>query len=122
MFSSSGSSNGTSVELAGALSGGSLHITGYHFRTVTTMSLALGDNVNYVFGYRYLLCSPAYPFTATSGDNSLKRNIHRLSDKTAVVAKVSVASLQLEREFYIIKRLYQTNDGSHYLGKEVIDE
>lgn len=41
----------------------------------------------------------------------------RLSDKTAVVAKVSVASLQLEREFYIIKRLYQTHDGSQYLGK-----
>ncbi|KAI7875162.1 hypothetical protein K492DRAFT_168413 [Lichtheimia hyalospora FSU 10163] len=41
--------------------------------------------------------------------------LNRLSDKTAVVAKVSVASLQLEREFYIIKRLYQSNDGSQYL-------
>lgn len=73
MFSSSGSSNGTSVELAGALSGGSLHITGYHFRTVTTMSLAHGENVNYVFGYRYVM-QPAYSLqplaSATSGDNS----------------------------------------------------
>lgn len=69
--------------------------------------------------YIYILCSQLTPPQAAITHT---RYLHRLSDKTAVVAKVSVASLQLEREFYIIKRLYQTNDGSHFLGKGVIDE
>lgn len=69
----------------------------------------------------YILCSQLILTPPQAAITHTHVYLHRLSDKTAVVAKVSVASLLLEREFYIIKRLYQTNDGSHYLGKEVID-
>lgn len=41
---------------------------------------------------------------------------NRVSDKMAVVAKVSNNTFQLEREYYIIKQLYQTADGPQYLG------
>ena len=41
---------------------------------------------------------------------------NRVSDKRAVVAKVSNNSLQIEREYYIIRQLYQTADGPMHLG------
>ena len=40
----------------------------------------------------------------------------RISNKKPVVAKVSPNSLRLEREYYIMKRLYQLSDGSSFLG------
>lgn len=47
--------------------------------------------------------------------------MYRVSDKLAVVAKVSSNSFQLEREYYIIKQLYQTADGPQYLGMSFVD-
>ena len=41
---------------------------------------------------------------------------YRISNKKPVVAKVSPNSLRLEREYYIMKRLYQLSDGSSFLG------
>jgi hypothetical protein len=43
--------------------------------------------------------------------------ISRISNKKPVVAKVSPNSLRLEREYYIMKRLYQLGDGPSFLGK-----
>lgn len=40
----------------------------------------------------------------------------RLSNKSPVVAKVSTNAFQLEREFYVIKKLYQKDEAPSYLG------
>lgn len=40
----------------------------------------------------------------------------RLSNKSPVVAKVSTNAFQLEREFYVIKKLYQKDEAPLYLG------
>ena len=42
----------------------------------------------------------------------------RISNKKPVIAKVSASSLKLEREYYIMKRLYQLTDGGSFLGKK----
>lgn len=46
----------------------------------------------------------------------------RISNKKPVVAKVSPNSLRLEREYYIMKRLFQLSDGSSFLGKSLIEK
>ncbi|KAI9245223.1 hypothetical protein BDA99DRAFT_565955 [Phascolomyces articulosus] len=65
------------------------YIKGYHFIN-TTSSLAHYENVEIISGYR-------------------------IKDKSSVVAKISSNSLLLEREFYIMKKLYQYNDGPSHL-------
>ncbi|CDS05990.1 hypothetical protein LRAMOSA08518 [Lichtheimia ramosa] len=68
-----------------------LQISGYHFTNAAQVPITdHHDNVTLVNGYR-------------------------VSDKRAVVAKVSSNSLQIEREYYIIRQLYQTADGPSYL-------
>ncbi|KAJ8651879.1 hypothetical protein O0I10_012548 [Lichtheimia ornata] len=68
-----------------------LQISGYHFTNATHVPTTDHyDNITLVNGYR-------------------------VSDKRAVVAKVSNNSLQIEREYYIIRQLYQTADGPSYL-------
>ncbi|KAI8148772.1 hypothetical protein BJV82DRAFT_198053 [Fennellomyces sp. T-0311] len=81
---SSGSVNATTVLT------GPLHIPGYHFKSETTPSLAHGENVDIVYGFRITTRSP-------------------------IVAKVSTDSLRFEREFYIMRKLYQYKDGSSYI-------
>ncbi|KAI9488872.1 hypothetical protein BDB00DRAFT_846468 [Zychaea mexicana] len=89
--SASSASQTESPGLAGVLSG-PLSIPGYHFKSLPTQTLAHGgENVDVVCGYK-------------------------ISNKNAVVAKVScTSSLRLEREFYIMKRLYQYADGPLYI-------
>ncbi|KAI8138810.1 hypothetical protein BJV82DRAFT_522892 [Fennellomyces sp. T-0311] len=69
---------------------GPLQIPGYHFKSETTPSLAHGENVDIAYGFK-------------------------ISSKSPVVAKVSTDSLRFEREFYIMKKLYQYKDGSSYI-------
>ncbi|KAI7873653.1 hypothetical protein K492DRAFT_223486 [Lichtheimia hyalospora FSU 10163] len=91
-MSSSGSSSVPSYD--GAIRSriaGALQVPGYHFTNAKHIPIADHyDNVTLVNGYR-------------------------VSDKRAVVAKVSNNSLQIEREYYIIRQLYQTADGPMYL-------
>ncbi|KAI8638914.1 hypothetical protein BD408DRAFT_446418 [Parasitella parasitica] len=90
-MSNSGSTTGSFTDSTGfSIVGDALQIPNYHFRTAPVPSLAHGENVDIVFGYR-------------------------ISNKKPVVAKVSPNSLRLEREYYIMKRLYQLNDGSSFL-------
>ncbi|KAI9021513.1 hypothetical protein CLU79DRAFT_703166 [Phycomyces nitens] len=70
--------------------GDTLQIPGYHFKSAPTTCLVHGENIDIIYGYR-------------------------ISNKKPVVAKVSPNSLRLEREFYIMKRLYQLTDGPSYL-------
>lgn len=42
---------------------------------------------------------------------------NRISNKTPVMAKVSSSSFQLEREFYVMRKLYNLPDGGSYIGK-----
>ncbi|KAI9245236.1 hypothetical protein BDA99DRAFT_576957 [Phascolomyces articulosus] len=69
------------------------YIRGYHFIN-TTSGLVHYENVEIISGYR-------------------------IKDKSSVVAKVSSSSLRLEREFYIMKKLYQYNDGPLYLVRPI---
>ncbi|KAI7876512.1 hypothetical protein K492DRAFT_210310 [Lichtheimia hyalospora FSU 10163] len=74
-----------------------LHITGYHFvNAACVQSVDRSNNNNISLGDADGFCN-------------------RVSDKLAVVAKVSNNNFQLEREYYIIKQLYQTADGPQYL-------
>ncbi|KAI8138424.1 hypothetical protein BJV82DRAFT_631487 [Fennellomyces sp. T-0311] len=73
-----------------SVSPSNLHIPGYHFTTFTTSGSAYCENVDIVFGYR-------------------------ISDKKPVVAKYSTSSFRLEREYYIMKKLYQYEDGPLYI-------
>ncbi|KAI8374713.1 uncharacterized protein BYT42DRAFT_577365 [Radiomyces spectabilis] len=72
------------------LLGDTLQIPGYHFKAAPTPSLAHGENIDIVYGYK-------------------------ITNKKPVVAKVSPSSLRLEREFYIMKRLYNMPDGPSFL-------
>ncbi|CDS08874.1 hypothetical protein LRAMOSA10235 [Lichtheimia ramosa] len=90
-MSSTGSSSGLSDGVIRSRVAEALQISGYHFTNATQVPIADHyDNVTLVNGYR-------------------------VSDKRAVVAKVSSNSLQIEREYYIIRQLYQTADGPLYL-------
>ncbi|KAI7856678.1 hypothetical protein BDC45DRAFT_61060 [Circinella umbellata] len=68
---------------------GTLSIQGYHFIASTTLVLTHGDKVNLIHGYK-------------------------ISSKKPVIAKVSSNTAQLEREFYLMKRVYQLTDGPSY--------
>ncbi|CDS11781.1 hypothetical protein LRAMOSA04044 [Lichtheimia ramosa] len=90
-MSSTGSSSCLSDGVIRSRVAEALQISGYHFTNATQVPIADHyDNVTLVNGYR-------------------------VSDKRAVVAKVSSNSLQIEREYYIIRQLYQTADGPLYL-------
>ncbi|CDS06004.1 hypothetical protein LRAMOSA08532 [Lichtheimia ramosa] len=90
-MSSTGSSSGLSDGATRSRVVKALQISGYHFTNATQLPITdHHDNVTLVNGYR-------------------------VSDKTAVVAKVSSNSLHIEREYYIIRQLYQTADGPLYL-------
>ncbi|KAI8970664.1 hypothetical protein BDB01DRAFT_855295 [Pilobolus umbonatus] len=61
---------------------------------------------------------PNYRFKGspiTAGDNVYIIFGYRISNKKPVIAKISSNSLRLEREYYIIRRLYQLNDGPSYI-------
>ncbi|KAI9260813.1 hypothetical protein BY458DRAFT_557511 [Sporodiniella umbellata] len=82
---------GSCIESTGHnLLGGSLQVPNYHFKSTSTPSLAHGENVDIVCGYR-------------------------ISDRLPVIAKISGNSLRLEREYYVIKRLYQLTDKESYI-------
>ncbi|KAI9494151.1 hypothetical protein BDB00DRAFT_819835 [Zychaea mexicana] len=83
--SSSSLTAGSTTTLSSVLSG----VQGYHFIYPTPI-LAHSENVDVVCGFR-------------------------ISNKSPVVAKVSSSSLRLEREFYIMKKLYQYNDGPSHI-------
>lgn len=51
-MSNSGSGTGSLPEWTGALATNTLHITGYHFKSVVTPCLTHGENVDIVHGYR----------------------------------------------------------------------
>ncbi|KAI8987483.1 hypothetical protein BDF20DRAFT_850535 [Mycotypha africana] len=91
-MSNSGSTGSFSDSITTGVSGlgDTLQIPNYHFKSAPVPSIAHGENVEIVFGYR-------------------------ISNKKPVVAKVSPNSLKLEREYYVMKRLYQIGDGSSYL-------
>ncbi|CEP08745.1 hypothetical protein [Parasitella parasitica] len=89
-MSNSGSTGSFTDSTGFSIIGDALQIPNYHFRAAPVPSLAHGENVDIVFGYR-------------------------ISNKKPVVAKVSPNSLRLEREYYIMKRLYQLGDGSSFL-------
>ncbi|KAF1799121.1 hypothetical protein V8B55DRAFT_1519445 [Mucor lusitanicus] len=89
-MSNSGSTGSFTDSTGFSVLGDALQIPNYHFRAAPVPSLAHGENVDIVFGYR-------------------------ISNKKPVVAKVSPNSLRLEREYYIMKRLYQLSDGSSFL-------
>ncbi|KAI7876513.1 hypothetical protein K492DRAFT_210311 [Lichtheimia hyalospora FSU 10163] len=93
-MSNSGSGSGSLPECTGALATNTLHITGYHFKSVVTPCLTHGENVDIVHGYR-------------------------ISNKKPVMAKVSNNSLELEREFYGMKRLYNLPDGPTYIVRPI---
>jgi hypothetical protein len=90
-MSNSGSTGSFTDSTGFSVLGDTLQIPNYHFKAAPVPSLAHGENVDIVFGYR-------------------------ISNKKPVVAKVSPNSLRLEREYYIMKRLYQLSDGSSFLG------
>ncbi|KAI9245245.1 hypothetical protein BDA99DRAFT_448024 [Phascolomyces articulosus] len=92
-ISESSNSITTGSSLQSAFFGNIPHIKGYHFIN-TTSSLAHYENVEIISGYR-------------------------IKDKSSVVAKVSSSSLRLEREFYIMKKMYQFNDGPSYLVRPI---
>ena len=88
------------------------YIKGYRFKN-TIPSSAHSENVEIISGYRYDFIERV--------DSRLYFGIkmitlYRISNKSSVVGKVSSSSLQLEREFYIMKKLYQYIDGSLHLG------
>ncbi|KAJ8653535.1 hypothetical protein O0I10_010774 [Lichtheimia ornata] len=66
-----------------------------------------------ISGYRFT--NATHIPTTDHYDNVTLVNGYRVSDKRAVVAKVSTNSLLIEREYYIIRQLYQTADGPSYL-------
>ncbi|KAI7853030.1 hypothetical protein BDC45DRAFT_174217 [Circinella umbellata] len=82
----------TDLPSPGSVLTGPLVISGYHFESLPAQTLAHGgENVDVIYGYK-------------------------ISNKTPVIAKIScTSSLRLEREFYIMKRLYQISDGPLYL-------
>ena len=91
------------------------YIKGYRFKN-TLSSSAHYENVEIISGYRY-------DFNVRV-DSRLYFDIkiialYRISNKSSVVGKVSLSSLQVEREFYIMKKLYQYIDGSSHLGNRV---
>lgn len=89
-MSNSGSTGSFTESTGFSIVGDTLQIPNYHFKAAPVPSLTHGENVDIVFGYR-------------------------ISNKKPVVAKVSPNSLRLEREYYIMKRLYQLGDGSSFL-------
>ncbi|EIE91775.1 hypothetical protein RO3G_16486 [Rhizopus delemar RA 99-880] len=89
-MSNSGSTGSYTDSTGLSLLGDSLQIPNYHFKSQPIPSLVYGENVDIVFGYR-------------------------ISNKKPVIAKISGNSLKLEREYYIMKRLYQLTDGGSFL-------
>ncbi|CDS05978.1 hypothetical protein LRAMOSA08506 [Lichtheimia ramosa] len=90
-MSSTASSSGLSDGVIRSRVAEALQISGYHFTNAVQVPITdHHDNVTLVNGYQ-------------------------VSDRRAVVAKVSSNSLQIEREYYIIRQLYQTADGPLYL-------
>ncbi|KAI9264962.1 hypothetical protein BDA99DRAFT_604282 [Phascolomyces articulosus] len=87
------SSDSGSLGLSSVLTG-PLVVKGYHFTSTTTPSLAYGENCDIVKGYR-------------------------ITNKSAVVAKASTDSLRFEREFYIMKKLYQYKGGSSFIVRQL---
>ncbi|KAI9319865.1 hypothetical protein BX666DRAFT_2110489 [Dichotomocladium elegans] len=67
-----------------------LHIPGYHFDSHISSKLTHGGAVDYLYG-------------------------SSVSTQTPIVAKVSAQSFQLEQEFYLMKKLYQVEEGPRYL-------
>ncbi|KAI9259730.1 hypothetical protein EDC94DRAFT_542589 [Helicostylum pulchrum] len=89
-MSNSGSTGSFTDSTGFSVLGDTLQIPNYHFKAAPVPSLAHGENVDIVSGYR-------------------------ISNKKPVVAKVSPNSLRLEREYYIMKRLFQLGDGSSFI-------
>ncbi|KAI9352389.1 hypothetical protein BD770DRAFT_445542 [Pilaira anomala] len=89
-MSNSGSTGSFTDSTGFSVMSDTLQIPNYHFKSAPVPSLAHGENVDIVSGYR-------------------------ISNKKPVVAKVSPNSLRLEREYYIMKRLFQLSDGSSFL-------
>ncbi|KAI9494152.1 hypothetical protein BDB00DRAFT_938504 [Zychaea mexicana] len=69
---------------------GNLTIPSYRFQDSVTMSLTHGENVSLIHGYR-------------------------VSSKRPVIAKLSTNTTQLEREFHIMRKLYQLAHGPSYI-------
>ena len=88
---SSSSVTGGSVGFTSVLTS-TLSLPRYHFKAGSTLDLSHGENVDIVHGWR-------------------------VSTQEAVVAKVAVNSLRLEREYYVMKKLYHYSDGPSFLGK-----
>ncbi|KAG2224311.1 hypothetical protein INT45_012880, partial [Circinella minor] len=78
---------------------------------LSTFPITSSANLPYIKGYHFMntiSCSRHY-------ENVEIISGYKISNKSSVVGKVSPSSLQLEREFYIMKKLYQYIDGSSYL-------
>ena len=88
---SSSSVTGGSLGFTSVLTS-TLSLPRYHFKAGSTLDLSHGENVDIVHGWR-------------------------VSTQEPVVAKVAVNSLRLEREFYVMKKLYHYSDGPSFLGK-----
>ncbi|KAI9491307.1 hypothetical protein BDB00DRAFT_833957 [Zychaea mexicana] len=89
-MTASHSSDSGSVGLTNSVLTDQLVVSGYRFTSATTPSLAHGENCDIVHGYR-------------------------ITNRSAVVAKASTDSLRFEREFFIMKKLYQYKDGPSYI-------
>ncbi|KAG1473267.1 hypothetical protein G6F56_001051 [Rhizopus delemar] len=89
-MSNSGSTGSYTDSSGPSILGDSLQIPNYHFKSPAIPSLVYGEHVDIMYGYR-------------------------ISNKKPVVAKVSANSLRLEREYYIMKRLFQLTDGGSFL-------
>ncbi|KAI9245237.1 hypothetical protein BDA99DRAFT_290142 [Phascolomyces articulosus] len=77
----------------------------------TTLHNMFSGNLPYIKGYHFT--KP--PSSLTHYENVEVISGYRIKNKSLVVAKVSSSSLRLEREFYIMKKLYQYNEGPSYL-------
>ncbi|KAI9251842.1 hypothetical protein BDA99DRAFT_521323 [Phascolomyces articulosus] len=86
--SESGSSKSNSVGFRNVNS--TFHIQGYRFTADVITSFSNGENIDVVQGYR-------------------------IKNKSPVIARVSANSLRLEREYYIMKKLYQYKGGELYI-------
>ncbi|KAI9279158.1 hypothetical protein BY458DRAFT_503330 [Sporodiniella umbellata] len=89
-MSNSGSTGSYTDSSGPSILGDSLQIPNYHFKSPAIPSLVYGEHVDILYGYR-------------------------ISNKKPVVAKVSANSLKLEREYYIMRRLFQLTDGGSFL-------
>ncbi|KAI7858865.1 hypothetical protein BDC45DRAFT_497792 [Circinella umbellata] len=90
---SNSSVTGGSVGIKSVLTG-TLSLPRYHFKAESTCDLSHGENIDIVHGWR-------------------------VSTQEAVVAKVAANSLRLEREYYVMKKLYHYSDGPSFLVRPV---